>query len=159
MATVNNMHVRFLCDKISRFTFEVIKSQSSNLNAYRAADATRLSSYLEAIDVAHAWVISLPEMDLPETAPNDYQVEDFPTKVDAENESVNMIQDLLEACYVEMSKGQSAMMPAGLTSHDSKRLTDAVEHCRKFLNEYILVVQPLDQPESTPMEESTGKGN
>lgn len=159
MTTINNMHIRFLCDKLARFAFEVIKSQSSNLNIYREADAARLASYLDAIDTAHGWVISLPEMDLPETTPHEYEVEPFPEKVDADNEAVNMIQDLLEACYIELNKSQSSRMGAGMNTHDSSRLKSTVDHCRKFLNDYILQVQPLDQPESTPMEPHTGPGN
>jgi len=156
---VNNMHVRLLADKLARFTFEIIKSQSSASSTFIEADAKRLTSYLDAIDTAHAWIISLPQLDLPKSTPISITVEDFPESVDTNSEIVNMIQDILDRSWTELVKGQSSLMGSGLIKQDSTRLTDIIEHCRKFLNDYVVPIQPIDQPESTPMEPSTGQGN
>lgn len=155
---VNNFHVRFLADKIHRFGHELIKSQSANDSQMKAADRTRLSSYLDSVDYAVNWIGSLPELDLPETSPREYACEDFPPEVDAENEAINVACDILRACYLETVNGQSARRSAGMSPHDILRVRNVVAHCRNFLTEYVENALPLDLPESSPMEANTGPG-
>ena len=49
---VNNLHVRFVAEKVHRFRTELIKSQPSNDSSFKAAGRTRLESYLNAVDFA-----------------------------------------------------------------------------------------------------------
>ena len=156
---VSNMHIRFVCDKLARFAYEGTKAQSSAANFFSEADSARLASYLDSIDSAHAWIKGTPMLDLPKSTPSILTLEEFPAAVDADNEAVNMIQDILRGCWTELASGQSSRLGSSFIEHDSKRLSDGVEHCRNFLTAYIATVQPLDQPESTPMEPSTGQGN
>lgn len=155
---VNNLHVRFVADKVHRFGTELIKSQSSNDSSFKAADRKRLESYLNAVDFAINWIESLPELDLPETDPRTYACEDFPAEVDAENEAINVAVDILRACWLETVNGQSARRAAGMSPHDIKRVRDVVSHCRNFLTEYVTNALPLDLPESSPVEANTGPG-
>ena len=152
---VQNIHIRFLADKVSVFAAEVIKSQSANTNSYLKADSNRLLSYLDALDKLHAWIKSTPELDLPKSTPRAITVADFPASVNATNESVNMIQDILRGLYIELTEGQSARMGAGILDADSQRLTDTVEHCRNLVTTYIQPIQPIDQPESASVEPLT----
>lgn len=155
---VNNLHVRFVADKVHRFGYELIKSQSANDSQFKSADRIRLTEYLESIDFAVNWVESLPELDLPETNPRIYECEDFPAEVDAENEAINVAVDILRACWMEIVNGQSARRASGMSIHDIRRVRDVVSHCRNFLTEYVENALPLDLPESSPMESSTGPG-
>ena len=155
---VNNLHVRFVADKVHRFGYELIKSNSANGSYMGNADRVRLESYLNAVDFAINWIESLPELDLPETDPRTYECEDFPTEVDAENEAVNVAVDILRAGWLETVNGQSARRASGMSPHDIKRVRDIVEHCRNFLTEYVANALPLDLPESSPMEAPTGPG-
>ena len=155
---VNNLHVRFVADKVHRFGYELIKSQSANDSQFKAADRTRLEAYLNSVDFAVNWVESLPELDLPETNPRTYACEDFPAEVDAENEAINVACDILRACWMEIVNGQSARRASGMSVHDIKRVRDVVAHCRNFLTEYVENALPLDLPESSPMEANTGPG-
>lgn len=156
--TVHNHDVALIVDKIARFVTEVYKSVSSYISGVNKFDKARLISYLDSIDVVHDWVLSVPELDLPETHPKDWEVEAFPVTTDVENDSVNQIVRLFAVAYEEVINSQSARQPAGLTIHDSARLRAYVEKVRKFVLDYVDKATPLDLPESAPQEAGSGHG-
>lgn len=155
---VYNHDVAGLHARINRFIVEIQKSVSSNVSQMNGFDISRALAYLGAIDTYHAWVVGQPALDLPETAPRTYTLEENPAYVDAENESINDLQRMFAVMRDELVNSQSARLPAGLVSFDSARLAAVVAKARAFLIEYVQVATPLDLPESSPMEASTGAG-
>lgn len=158
MATVNNHDIVGLYNRINRFVVELIKSVSSQTSQVNEFDQERLATYLTAIDTYHAWVIGQPHLDLPETAPRDYELEAIPETPETENENVNDLVRLLVLARDELINSQSARDPANLNKFDSARLTAVVSKARAFLENYIIPITPLDLPESSPQEASTGAG-
>ena len=158
MASVNNHDIVHLDALLRRFTSEVFKSVSSGSSAYNLFDQARLTQYLTEIDRFHEWVVAQPQLDLPESHPTDYVLEEMPEVADVENESVNSLIKMFAVARDELINCQSARDPAGLQSHDSIRLKAIVEKIRQFLTAYIATTQPTDLPESSPQAASSGKG-
>lgn len=156
--TVQNHDVASLLDGVARFVVEVHKSVSSSVSVVNKFDRDRLLKYLEALDVQHDWILSVPELDLPETHPKDWEVESFPVISDIENDALNHVIRLFSVAYEELANSQSARIPASLTTHDSARFRSYIEKVRKFVTEYIDKAASLDLPESSPMEASSGSG-
>jgi hypothetical protein len=49
-------------------------------------------------------------------------------------------------------------LSSNLISFDSSRLMAIIGKASKFITDYVTVVDPLDQPETSPATPSTGKG-
>ena len=99
-----------------------------------------------------------PQLDLPETAPRSYQLDADPTVPLIENEAIRDTIVMLEVARDELINSQSARMPVGLLSFDSRRVSAVVDKVEAFLNSYIREVQPLDLPESSPSRPMEPRG-
>jgi hypothetical protein len=157
-AQVNNQDIVGLYDRINRFIEEMIKSVSSQGAFFNAFDQGRLEAYLNAIDFYHDWVIAQPQLDLPETAPRFYALETPPATPNVENECVNDIVRMFVTTRDELVHSQSARMGAQLLAFDSRRLRDITTKVRNFLTDYIKKTDPMDLPESSPKEVTSGSG-
>lgn len=155
---IQNHDIIGLSSRINRFITELQKSASSSVAHFSSFDADRLGSYLDAVDEYHAFINDQPQLDLPESAPMEWPVEQRTELVDTENESVNDACRMFWTLDVELLNSQSARMPAGLISFDSTRLGAISKKIRAFLTGYISKTQPIDLPESSPREHSTGHG-
>lgn len=155
---VNNHDIVGLYNRINRFLVELNKAVSSQTSEMNEFDQIRLDKYLAAIDAYHGWVIGQPQLDLPETAPKLYVLEEVSEMVVVENESINDIIRILVLCRDELISSQSAREPSGLNTFDSSRLTAIVAKVRAFLDTYIRPTTPLDMPESSPKVETSGSG-
>ena len=147
MVEVYNHDVAGLYRRIIRFIEELLKSVSAGGSQVNTFDQTRLQTYLDAITSYQSWVTNQPLLDLPETHPRSYQLEDPPVVPSIENESVWDVLNLLEIMRDELTSGQSARNAANLTPFDSTRLTAIVEKVQAFLTNYIIPTTPLDLPE------------
>lgn len=155
---VNNQDIVGLYDRINRFIIEMIKSVSSQGAFFNQFDQGRLSVYLDAVVFYHDWVIAQPHLDLPETAPKYFDLETLPVIVNVENESINDVVRMFVVARDELINSQSARMGAQLLDFDSKRLRDITTKVRNFLTSYIQKTSPMDLPESSPAEPSSGTG-
>lgn len=158
MAVVQNMDVAGIVRRIRRFRYETVKAASSGLANLSSNDIARLNSYLSAVTVYADWVVSQPELDLPESSPMTYDLGDAESLPVPENESLADLENLWRILEIEMVNSQSARMPANLISHDERRLREIISKSASFLADYASQVQPLDLPESAPLRPSTGAG-
>jgi hypothetical protein len=149
----SNTDVFGLVRRINRFITEIMKSQSSGVSQTISFDVARARSYLAAIVAYHDWIIAQPLLDLPETGPTYIDLPAKPALPLFENESLYDICVLLELARDELSNSQSSNMSSNLISFDSSRLMAS-----KFITDYVTVIDPLDQPETSPATPSTGKG-
>ena len=156
--SVYNQDVRGLASRINRFITELMLSASANLANVSEFDASRLESYIRAIRTYHDWIMAQPQLDLPETAPRSYQLDADPTVPLIENEAIRDTIVMLEVARDELINSQSARMPVGLLSFDSRRVSAVVDKVEAFLNSYIREVQPLDLPESSPQRSMAPAG-
>ena len=155
---VYNHDVAFLADAVVRYTYEVQKSVSSGQSGINEFDVARIKSYLDAIDTAHDHILSVPQLDLPETHPREWPVEQMYDHLDVESESANHVTRLLILSWEELVNSASARQASGINPHDSGRLRANVEKIRQFVVSYVETQTPLDLPESMPREDSSGPG-
>ena len=155
---VNNQDIVGLYNRINDFIYEMMKSVSSQTSEVNGFDQERLSTYLNAIDTFHDWVVNQPFLDLPETSPRLYPLRTPDEIIVTENESINDIVRMMTITRDELVNSQSARIAAGLNKFVSARLTAIVEKVRRFLVDFIQVATPLDQPESAPNALTSGHG-
>jgi len=158
MAMTYNHDVAGLARHINRFVYELVHAVSANSSATNSYDLSRVHSYLDAIDSYHQWVISHPQLDLPETHPRGIEIEDVPAAEKIENESINDLAYLLTLARDELLNSQSSRHGSGLNKFDSARLTATVAKARAFLQNYVETVTPLDLPESSPLRDGVEPG-
>lgn len=156
---VYNHDVAGLQRRINRFILEFARSQSSPWSEVQAHDFERAKSYLAALRRYKDWVVSQPQLDLPETHPREYVLETNPETPQIENESVRDLIVLFELLRDELTNGQSARVGSGLISFDARRFDAVVEKAERFLDEYVEVVTPIDLPETSPMRAITPAGS
>jgi hypothetical protein len=157
-AKVLNHDIAGLNNRINRFIEELVKAVSSGTSQTNEFDQARLTTYLDAIDGYHAWVLAQPHLDLPETHPREIDLGDNPATPHVENEETNDMVRILAIARDELINAQSARDASGLSKFDSARLKAVTDKVRAFLTTYIKVITPLDLPESSPDAVSSGTG-
>lgn len=155
---VYNQDVRGIDSRIKRFMKELVHCTSSGLSETSEFDQERLQSYLGAITSYHNWVTGQPQLDLPESSPTQFSLDDFPEVPIIENESIRDVIVMMKTASIEITRSQSARRSSGLVQFDSFRLLAMVAKIQSFLDNYIKVATPLDLPESSPMREMSGPG-
>jgi len=150
---ISGFHRRF-----NRFIMELKKSVSSSVSLVNTFDKKRLASYIGSLRSYQKWVTDQPELDLPDTHPRAYALDDNPEYADLENESIVDAIRMLEIARDELVRSQSSRAAAGLIVHDDQRLTAMIDKVDSFLTSYIEEVTPLDLPESSPQTEMSGDG-
>lgn len=147
-----------LVRRLDRFAFELHKSVSSGTSQVNQFDQERLAKYLGAAVTYHDWMLSQPQLDLPESHPTLYTIDDDPGLAEVENESINDLLRLIKVTRIELVDSQSSRDPASLNPYDSKRFLALIAKCQAFLDNFIAVVTPLDMPESSPKRATSGPG-
>lgn len=155
---VYNHDIANLVRRMRRFREELIKSVSSGTSEYSEHDLARLNSYLEAIRRFKNWMMTQPVLDLPETSPQELELEEFSLDQNVENDDVAMLKKLFALSEEELVNSQSARRSTSLISHDSIRFDSYVQKMQDFVDNFIVPVSPLDLPESSPSTVMTGQG-
>lgn len=155
---VFNYQIAGLIQRLRRFRFETVKAASSGLAHVNEHDMRRAEAYLNAAETYLNWVVSQPQLDLPESSPREIDLGD-PEKVDMpENEALVDLMRMYDLMEVEIGNSQSARLGDSVISHDEKRVRDLIAKMRAFLLDYVAQVLPLDLPESAPLRPQTGAG-
>lgn len=157
-AKVYNQDVYALIRRINRAIVEVMKSQSSGVSGMISFDLTRMNQYLDSLESLRAWIVSQPQIDLPETGPTAFPLPPDPETKEIENESGWDIIQMLEIMRDELKGAQSARLPTGLIVFDDNRLRTYLARAKNFVNSYVAKVDPIDLPESSPMQPMSGSG-
>lgn len=155
---INNHDISGLHRRFDRFIYEMVKSVSNSTSMMNEFDQNRLVSYLNAIRGYVAWIVSQPQLDLPETSPRFYTLDPSPTWDLVENEAIVDVIRMLEIARDEVINSQSARMSAGLNKFDESRLIAVISKVEAFIQNYIKVITPLDLPESSPMRVAATAG-
>lgn len=139
-------------DRLARIYTELARSQSAPISGMVTGDKVRLRSYITELRAFQSWVMAQPELDLPESHPRPYVLEEFPSEIDVESEEIATILRLIRAAAVELVNSQSARMPCRLQPFDAARQTAIVDKVEAFLVNFVEKVTPVDLPESSPQE-------
>lgn len=155
---VYNYQIAGLVRRLRRFRFETVKSASSSLAAVNGADFKRAKSYLSAVTAYIDWIVSQPQLDLPESTPREIDLGDAEQVTLPENEALVDLMVMYDLVETEIGNSQSARMGDSMISHDEKRVRDLIKKMDLFLDDYVAQIQPLDLPESAPLRSVTGSG-
>jgi len=162
MATATNQtyntDVYGVVRRINRFIVEIVKSQSSGVSQTISFDVARARTYINAIRTYVAWVCAQPMLDLPETGPTAVDLPNPPTIPLFENESMFDLATLFSLARDEIANSQSSRLSSNLIGFDRIRLDAILDKADGFLSSYVTVIDPLDQPETSPMTAVTGPG-
>jgi hypothetical protein len=153
-----NLDVVYINDKICRYGGEVMKAVSSNLAHVNAFDMARTMKYLDDLDAAVSYVLAQPQLDMPETHPRERALQPLPAVPNMENDELDHVVRLLEACRFELINSQSSRMPAGMLPFDASRVSALIEKTRQWLVTFVTARAPMDLPETSPQEIMTGSG-
>jgi len=145
----NNHDVRALHSELNRYVEEVQKAQSANLAVIREADMIRFRSYLARYIEILDWVVAQPQVDLPESHPDVYVLEEFLAPDKLENEVLNTFSTLLSLARKENANSASSRGPSGLLPQDEARQRQYVAKMNALLG-MSEVITPADFPESSP---------
>lgn len=158
MAKTMNHDIAGFVRRMRRFKYEWAKSASGNVAFVSEADADRLRSYLRGLLAYKAWFQTQPILDLPETSPREIDLGEAEQLAMPENEAIVDIMEHWDILEYELIHSQSSRMPARLISHDERRADQLLEKMSRFLEDYIMQIQPLDLPESSPLRGDVGPG-
>jgi hypothetical protein len=137
---------------------ETVKATSSPLAHVNEHDLRRAKSYLAAAESYLNWIVSQPQLDLPESSPTLIDLGD-PQDLDMpENEALADLMAMYDRLEKEIGWSQSSRMGDSIISHDENRIRALLSKMNLFLDDYVSQVLPLDVPESSPLREQTGPG-
>ncbi len=153
----HNHDVRMVHNEYCRYIEEVQKAQSANLSMIRDADKARLLTYLDRMVQILDWIVAQPQVDLPESHPDAYELVEFPPLVKVENESLNMLATLMDLARKENANSSSSRAPSGMVSFDEGRQRQYISKMRNLL---VMSdsISPVDFPESSPRAEGITDG-
>lgn len=154
-----NTDVFGLVRRINRFIEEIFKGQSSGVSRSSPFDVARAKSYVQALRGYHSWVTAQPELDLPETSSRPINLPVSPIIPGIENESLYDLAVLLELARDELASSQSSRLSSNLITFDSSRFVGIMDKVDAFIDNYILVIDPLDLPETSPQYPMAPGGN
>lgn len=153
-----NYQVAGLVRRLRRFRFETNKAASSALASVNGSDFTRAKTYLAAVESYLNWVVSIPQLDLPESTPREIDLGKQEDLEMPENESLVDLMEMYNLLELEIGHSQSSRMGDSIISHDEKRMRELLNKMNLFLDNYVATVLPLDLPESAPLRGQTGPG-
>lgn len=155
--TTFNIDVHSIVRRYNRIIMEVLKSQSSGISQTMPFDLVRIKSYIAAMRAFQKFVTDQPLLDCPETGPTEMPLPANPTLPAIENESAYDFCQLVEIARDELANSQSARLPTNLVKFDFDRQTAYLDKLTNLVA-YVEGAEPLDLPESSPMEPMSGPG-
>ena len=144
--------------RANRYIMEVAKSQSSGESGTMSFDVVRAKSYIAGLRKYVSYITSQPLLDLPETGPTEIALPPKVVVPRMENDSSYDLCALLKLAVDEISDCQSSRIPTNLLPFDKQRVGAILDRADSFIETYITVIDPLDVPETSPSEASTGPG-
>lgn len=157
-ASTYNTDIHSIVRRYNRMLVEIQRSQSSGVSFVNPFDVARVRSYVAAMQNYQAFIVSQPLLDCPETGPTELALPENPKMPMIENESAFDAIQLIEIARDEISNSQSSRMPTNLLAFDYDRQKSYLEKIGKLLD-YVAASEPLDLPESSPMQVVSGPGN
>lgn len=150
MALVNNHDVVSVCQRLVRYTEEMSKAVSAGLSELNPFDRNRIEAYLLNVRSLLDWSVAQPQLDLPESSPRQWSVDDKLSYPRVESEVINDILRLMDVLYEEIINSQSARKAAGVAPFDSVRWYAVFDKTGAYLVDFVDKATPLDLPESSP---------
>jgi len=155
--TTYNLDVFGVQRRYNRIIVELTKAVSSGVSLTNSFDVARAQSYLKAMGSYLKWAHEEPKLDCPETGPTEQQLQANPPIPAIENESLYDLMQLVVIARDELCNSQSARNPFGIIDFDYTRQTTYLAKMTSLID-FIIANEPLDLPESSPMDPISGPG-
>jgi hypothetical protein len=156
----NNHDVAGLVRRLDRALVEVTKSQSTGISGTLPFDATRLVAILASARSYIVWASSEPFLDCPASTPTYITVPCYGAVEEMDNDSAWDIAVLIDTAIMELQSADSGRISNGFpVTKDRERVQNLLTRIESLLNTFIMKVEPMDYPESSPRYPSTGQGN
>lgn len=155
---VRNMDVVGIVERIDRTIYELMESESSNLNSFEEYDIERAVSYNSSLRTYAAVVNDANRMDLPHSYPSMYEIKYITQGVDYGNTKNRLVRDLVRLysnAMVQWSRSESADKSNGFYDADYNRFILIMDRIDGYIASYIQEATPLDLPESSAFEDRT----
>jgi hypothetical protein len=157
---VRNMDVVGIVERIDRIIYELMESESSNLNSLEDEDMTRVTEYNSSLRTYASVVNSSTRLDLPHSYPSMYDIKYVTKGVDYAGTKNRIIRDLVRLysnAMVHWSRSESADKSNKFYEKDYVRFLKIMDRIDGYLTAYVAEATPLDLPESSAFEDrSTG---
>jgi hypothetical protein len=153
-----NTDIHSICRRVNRFIAEVNKSQSSGISQTMPFDVSRIQSYVKSLRSYMTHIVAQPLLDLPETGPQAIPLPADEPMPRVENESAYDLCMLFSLMRDELANSQSSRLSTNLGKFDYDRAVKILDKVDSLLA-YIAAAEPLDLPESSPRESSSGMGS
>lgn len=158
MATVYNQDIACMCRLIARMRHEIAHCVSASLTEMNSHDQVRCQSHVAKLKSYKAWANSEPEPDWPETHPFKREIPEPVEYPDVENDDCVVLMDHLKILDNELVNSQSARRGSGLAAPDASRFDSTVARYERYMTEVIANNNPVDFPESAPMNSMVAPG-
>lgn len=159
-----NIHIKGICENISRYYEEVARFASAGVTALSTADKNRLASYLTEARSYIDWVYALQAdddggfLDLPESHPKLRTVEVTDLTGEVENNQLRDVLEYLLTLQEELMNSQSSRLGAGLIGHDFDRAIAILDVLDSYIVNFVENNSPMDMPESSPRKAMVSPG-
>jgi len=150
----SNMQVRSLYESYQQMLEEINNSLSKSTIGTLEADAGRWLSYVSSARSYSEYFQSIAMLDLPVTKGRLYELKNpiYPDLKFKENVAVQDLIDIVVGARDELVVSASAGIPMHLFPADLERQQSYWDAMQGLIEKYLLVVQPLDQPVTSAME-------
>lgn len=155
---VYNHDIASLSQRLFRIGQEIFKAVSANASFINQFDQTRINDYLKMLTSKLDWIVGEPLLDLPESSPTEWVVEEPAQYQTVENEASNDILRLVYLTLVELQFSQSARIASGIIKHDESRMRALIQKLNNFMTQFVAETNPEDLPESSPKYDMSGHG-
>ena len=152
--TTSNLNIRSLYEDYQQMLTEINNSLSKSTIGTAKADADRWLSYVEGVRSYLNYYQSVSPIDWPVTKGRTYGLKDpvYPEYKFKENTGVQDLIDLVVNARDELAISASSGLPMGLYPADIDRQFTYLDAMEGFINKFLLVIQPLDQPITSAQE-------
>ena len=155
---VRNMDVVGIVERIDRTIYELMESESSELNSLEEYDVKRVLDYNTALRTYADVINAANRMDLPHSYPQMYAIKYITQGVDYNGTKNRIIRDLVRYyanAMVQWSRSESADKSNGFYDADYNRFILIMDRIDGYMESYIKEATPLDLPESSAFEDRT----
>ena len=148
--TTKNLDAAGYVDRINRFVFETLESNSAGTTDINKFDLARTKTYLTRLR-AYVEAVKDAEVDYPKTQPKTYNLDPFTQMEDVQNEITKDFARRWINMRDEMAySSQTSDRGSGFNPFDAERALSYISEFETYISNFVEAATPIDYPESHP---------
>ncbi len=146
----NNFNIKSIYSQLNIFIVEMQASASAGTQDVLDDDKTRIKSWINALAEYSDKVLKGTKMlDLPNVHPRPKTLEDPPAKSNPVNKFLAELIDMIAEIRDQLMESSSSNISNGLITFDQIRLDNGIQKLDDYMTDFVDMVEPLDEPETT----------